>query len=123
VKRKSETVEDDSLPDPWRDADEVVTRSAWAKHRDLLMRSAAPGTRPEGWWLYEHGKPPPEDENTTIYLWRIGELKAGERAQVETWWRMHYDDAGTMADRTTYWRWHDIPLELIERWDRDEVVR
>ena len=33
---------------------------------------------------------------------------------------MDYEDAHDMDDRTTYWRWHEIPPELIKKWDAEK---
>jgi hypothetical protein len=119
VKRKTETVESDEFPKPWDDT--PITRTAWLKWRDRLLASEAPGRRPQGWWKYEHQKDPPEGIDGSIYLWRIGELRGGERAQVEAWWRTYYDEARKLPDRTAYWRWKDIPPELVELWDQRAV--
>lgn len=110
--------DDDSIPQPWEDRE--PTLACWRKHRDRLMRSEAPGRRPSVWWRYDKGmEPPPCDEESAL-LWRMGELQGAERAQVETWWRMEYDDAHDMDDRTRHWRWHEIPLELVKKWDAEK---
>jgi len=46
-----------SRPSPF--ASEVERRAAWERHRESIMAAHQPGSRPEGWWLYESGAPAP----------------------------------------------------------------
>src|SRR5262249_24744760 len=52
--------EDDSIPKLWEVR--TITKAGWKKHREHLLSRSSPGTRPEGWWLYEKKQteaPPP----------------------------------------------------------------
>ena len=110
--------DDDSIPHVWEDRE--PTLACWEKHRERLMRSAGPGRRPSVWWRYDQGREPPSRDEEGALLWRMGELQGAELAQVVKWWRIHYDDAHEMDDRTTYWRWHEIPSELVRKWDAEK---
>src|SRR5262252_5825080 len=77
------------------------------------------GRRPMAWWEFDAGDlehPGRDREQST--LWRAGVLSESERAEVEAEWRREFDvTRGKSArERREHYEFHDIPDELIERW-------
>ena len=71
------------------------------------------------WWEFDAGDlehPGRDREQST--LWRAGVLSESERAEVEAEWRREFDvTRGKSArERREHYEFHDIPDELIERW-------
>jgi hypothetical protein len=69
---KPTEIESDELPMPW-EMDRVITQTAWSRQTDGRR---SPRLQVSGLGVHVHW-------SATKYRWRIGELKGGERDQVE----------------------------------------
>jgi hypothetical protein len=111
---------------------------AWTACRDELLERANPGRRPCAYYEFEFdGNRPPYDlERST--LWRKNLLRVDERVELEREWKAEFETAQapdfTLNDgsgellkgdcaRAEYYRHHDIPRELVKRWEKAERRR
>jgi hypothetical protein len=106
---------------------------AWAACRDELLARANAGRRPAGFYEFEFdGRRPPYDTERST-LWRMGLLSADEKAVLEAEWKAGFEEAQapdfTLNDggsellrgdcaRAAHYAHHDIPRELIRRWEK-----
>jgi hypothetical protein len=106
--------------------------AAWAACRDELLERANPGRRPQGFYEFEFSgprRPPYDTERST--LWKMGLLRADEKAALETEWKAAFQEAQpddfTVTDgpgellhgdfaRAAHYAHHDIPPALVKRW-------
>ena len=102
----------------FRTREELV--AAWAAGRAVVMRLwGSHGRRPMAWWEFEAGElehPGRDREQST--LWRAGVLSEAERGEVEAEWRREFDATRGKSprERREHYEFHDIPPELVERW-------
>src|SRR5262245_2138542 len=114
--------------------------AAWTAHRDELMaRHGSHGRRPMIWWELAAGDlEHPGYATERSVLWRAGVLAADERTTLEREWRQEFQTAQapdfTLDDgngdllkgdcaRAAYYEHHDIPRELVKRWEKAERRR
>ena len=112
--------------------------SAWAACRDELLERANPGRRPQGFYEFEFDGPRPAYDVERSTLWRKDLLSADEEVTLETEWKAAFqeaqpddftlnDDSGELLKgdcaRVAHYEHHDIPRELIRRWEKAERRR
>jgi len=105
---------------------EEELREAWDRGRDVVMRLwARGGKRPMAWWYLEApvlGLAWPGADRQRSTLWRApGVLGESERAEVEAEWRRDFDAAKGkgVRERREHYEFHDIPAELVEKWQAE----
>ena len=108
-------------------------KSAWERAREGMMAFLNPGRRAMGWWEFDaEGLRYPGYDLERSVLWRAGKLRADERLTLEREWRAEFETAqapdfmlndgsgellkGDCA-RAAHYRHHDIPRELVRRWE------
>jgi hypothetical protein len=101
--------------------------AAWAAGRAVVMRLwGSHGRRPMAWWEFEAGdlRYPGYDHEKSV-LYTAGKLTEAERAELEVVWREAFDQArGKSAkERREHLAHHDVPNELIERWQGERRRR
>ena len=124
-------------PTPWEDR--PVSLERWERHREHLLASAHPGTRPEEWWAYESPEPQrwsyrPEGTAECLQLYEMGEMTEEEVRALMPFWREHWERAqkhpyhhtgGELltgdAAREAIYRWAGIPKPLMEQLKAEEI--
>jgi len=111
---------------------------AWTAARDELLGRANPGRRPCGYYEFEFDGPRPAYDVERSTLWRKDLLSADEEVTLETEWKAAFqeaqpddftlnDDSGELLKgdcaRAAHYEHHDIPRELIRRWEKAERRR
>jgi hypothetical protein len=111
---------------------------AWQQAREHLLEGCRPGRRVAGWWEFEATISYPGYGSERSVLWRMDLLSADERVTLETEWKAAFREAQapdfTLNDgsgeilvgdcaRRAHFAHHDIPRELIKRWERAERRR
>jgi len=100
---------------------------AWTEHRDEIMRQwGSHGRRPAAYYEFEWDGPRPPYATERSTLWRApGVLSESERIEVETEWQREFAAArGKSArERREHYEFHDIPNELVERWQGERRRR
>jgi hypothetical protein len=108
-------------------------QAAWMEMRDELLARANPGRKPAAFYEFEWPdsyRPPYAEERST--LWRRGLLTEAERVTLEAEWKAAFAEAQpddfTLNDgngiltgdcaRAEHYRHHDIPRELVRRWEK-----
>jgi hypothetical protein len=125
-----------SLGSLFKSREELV--QAWAACRDELLERANAGRRPAGFYEFEFdGRRPPYDTERST-LWRMGLLTADEKAELEREWKAAFQEAQpddfTLNDgggeilrgdcaRAAHYAHHNIPRELLRRWEKAERRR
>lgn len=66
-------------------ASEAARRAAWRAHRERLMASVNPCTRPAAWWDYEAKAPRDPHRSADEQLYVLGALSPAGREQFEAW--------------------------------------
>jgi hypothetical protein len=137
VKRRIAKARKD-YPKPWEER--PVSRERWERHRERMMANCFAGRRPEEWWEYESPLPrdPDFDVPQCVQLYKMGELRADELAELLQEWRRHYERAqepgftyclgqkngrpewleGAAARKALY-RWAGIPAEIVRKWNAE----
>jgi len=109
----------------FRTREELV--AAWAAGRAVVMRLwGSHGRRPMAWWEFDAGDlEHPGYSHERSYLYEAGVLSEAERSELEAEWRHEFDAArGKSArERREHYEFHDIPPELIERWQGERRRR
>jgi hypothetical protein len=106
---------------------------AWERAREKMMASLSPGRRAMGWWEFDaEGLKHPGYDLERCILWRAGKLTADEKATLEAEWKAAFaeaqasdfmlnDGSGELLKgdcaRQAHYHHHDIPRELIRRWE------
>jgi hypothetical protein len=107
---------------------------AWEQNRDEVMRQwGSRGRRPAGYYEFEWDGPRPPYATERSSLWRAGVFSEAECAELEAEWKREFATAqapdftlnngdaellrGDCA-RLAYYRHHDIPRELVRRWEK-----
>jgi len=104
---------------------------AWTEHRDEIMRQwGSHGRRPAAFYEFEWDGPRPSYDTERSTLWRMGQLTAEEKAELERQWKADFTEAQpddfTLHDgngiltgdcaRAAHYRHHDVPRELVRKW-------
>jgi hypothetical protein len=121
--------------------DRESLRAAWEQSRVALLRRAAPGRRPQGWWEFDapDGLTFPGIDRERSALWQAGVLSAEEQTILEAEWRDEFDRCMAHdfaiarpwpdslltghAARAEHLAWADVPRELVERWSAERRRR
>jgi len=93
--------------------------AAWEAGRAVVMRLwAHGGRRPRGWWEFDTDVKYPGYDRERSTLWKAGVLSDVETIDLMAEWRREFEVAkGKSAkERREHYEFHDIPDELIERW-------
>jgi hypothetical protein len=109
-------------------------QAAWTAARDELLDRSRSGYRPAAWWNFEApalGLAWPGYFRSRSYLYEHNVLTEAEKAALEAEWKMEFETAQapdfTLNDgsgeilagdcaRAAHYAHHDIPRELIKRW-------
>jgi hypothetical protein len=114
----------DAYDSAFSDGAEVLT--AWAQHRDRILRDYQNGRRPWGWRAIDRPRLPWKGfDRERSGLWRAGVLTEAERTQLETHWRKAFEQAQDLDEAASkaHFAWADIPRELILRWTAERRRR
>jgi hypothetical protein len=108
-------------------SDREELEAAWTAHRDELMaRWGGHGRRPMIWWeLAAGGLEHPGYGRERSTLWRANVLSGAERLELEAEWKVAFDEVKARGGRARreHHEHHDIPAELIERWEGERRRR
>jgi hypothetical protein len=111
---------------------------AWQRARERLMAVSNPGRRPQAFYEFEFTGRRPSYATERSVLWKMGLLSAGELGTLETEWKAAFREAQapdfTLNDgsgellkgdcaRLAHYEHHDIPRELVRRWEKAERRR
>jgi len=112
--------------------------AAWEQAREHLLEGCQPGRRVMGWWEFEATIPYPSYDLERSVLWRANLLGTDEKVELEAEWKAAFEEAQapdfTLNDgsgeiltgdraRGEHYRHHDIPRELVKRWEKAERRR
>ena len=71
-----------------------ISLDRWQRHREALMKEEARGgRRPEEFWYYAKGMPPPERDQEAATLFEMGELGKSELTRLMREWHERWEKA------------------------------
>jgi hypothetical protein len=108
---------------------EEELREAWDRGRGVCMRLwGSQGRRPQAWWYLEGsalGLAHPGYFREQSYLYAHNVLTEAERTALVDRWKVEFDavKGKSAQERRQTYEHHDIPAELIEKWQGERRKR